>query len=331
MSGYFPGLSERFAAFAKGLKGERVCVMGHAKPDGDCIGSQVALTRLLRNLGVDAFAMNADPAPKALAFLIEETKVLPFEFGSLESLPLIYVDCADEKRVGPKTSVALAEHRMLANIDHHISNTKFSENDFVVSQAAATCEILAGIAYDLDWEIDAQTALALYVGILTDTGRFSYAATSPRVFELASRLVGDGASPTFASTHLYERERMQRLKLLERFLDSLALECDDRICIGVVRQQDFLDTGAAYEDTEGFVDYARSIDGVEVGILIEERKTMTKGSLRSNDAAYRMDRIAAAFGGGGHACAAGLSSPLKAEELKSGLLKAIGERLDDPS
>ena len=139
--------------------------------------------------------------------------------------------------------------------------------------------------------------------------------------------MADGASPTSASTHLYECERMPRLKLLHRFLDSLEMSCDDRICVGIVKRQDFLDTGGAYEDTEGFVDYARSIDGVEVGILIEERKTTTKGSLRSNDALYRMDQVAAKFGGGGHACAAGLSSPLKASDLKSGLVEAITDRL----
>lgn len=302
-------------------------MIGHAKPDGDCIGSQVALTRMLQALGVEVFTVNADPAPKPLEFLTRETKVTVLDLGGFEELPLIYVDCADEKRVGPKTSVALERYEFLANIDHHISNTNFSTNDFVDFKAAATCEILAGMAYDLAWKIDEVTAQALYVGILTDTGRFSYAATSERVFELASRLVADGASPTYASTRLYECERMPRLKLLHRYLDSLEMICDDRICVGMVRRQDFLDTGAAYEDTEGFVDYARSVDSVEVGILIEERKTTTKGSLRSNDSCYRMDQIAAKFGGGGHACAAGLSSSLKADDLKVGLLEAISERL----
>ncbi len=328
MSAYFPKLSETFSSLLKELKGCRVGVIGHARPDGDCIGAQVGLTRLLLNAGVDAVAINADKVPESLAFLNTETPIQLLPIPDIGDMPLVYVDCADEGRVGPKTSQALISNERVANIDHHISNTNFARINLVDVESAATCEILAGIALDLALPIDELTASALYVGLLTDTGRFGYGATTSRVFEICSRLVASGASPVTSARHLYESQPIERLMLLQRFLKSLTLELDGRLCVGELRQIDFIETGATYADTEGFVDYARSVDSAEVGLLIEERKTSTKGSLRGKDPVLRLDQIAGSFGGGGHACAAGLSSALSLAELKNGLIKAVESRLN---
>lgn len=323
----FASLSQRFGEFVDSLAGKKVCVIGHAKPDGDCIGAQVATTRLLRSRGVEAFAVNADPVPRSLQALVRETPVESVDLQRMEGLPLIYVDCADERRVGPMTSRSLKGWRKLANIDHHISNTRFSENVFLDGASAATCELLACFAYDLGWEVDPVTAQALYYGILTDTGRFGYLATTQRVFRLCGRLVADGANPQRAAEELYERERLGRLKLLQRYLNSLEVLCEGQLCVGQVSQRDFIETGTCYEDTEGFVDFARSIETARVGLLIEERKTTCKASLRGKEAALRLDQVAARFGGGGHACAAGLSSSLDAATLRSQLVTEIQSRL----
>lgn len=282
---------------------------------------------MLEALGVESILANADRVPGRLENLVESKPIEIVDPSSVEALPFVYVDCADEERVGPKTSIALASSRRVLNVDHHITNTNFAETNLVDAEAAATCEILAGIAFDLELPVDAPMAQALYTGIVTDTGRFGYAATSSRVFELCGELVRRGASPQAAVEGLYERETMPRLKLLQRFLDSLALECDGQVCVGQLRQKDFLETGTAYHDTEGFVDYARSLQGVAIGISLEERKTTTKGSLRANRKEMRVDRIARKFGGGGHACAAAMSIGMPLDQLRNELLNALGERL----
>ena len=282
---------------------------------------------MLRSFGVDTIVSNADRVPRPLEGLVRQNPVEIVNLDSIAGLPLVYVDCADENRVGPKTSIALSRFQRVLNVDHHITNTDFAETNLVDSEASATCEILAGIAFDLDIPIDAEIAQALYTGIVTDTGRFGYAATSSRVFDLCSKLVRRGASPQRAAESLYESETMPRLKLLQRFLSSLQLVCDGKVCVGELRQRDFVETGTAYQDTEGFVDYARSLKDVSIGVLLEERKTTTKSSLRAKRKEMRVDRIAQKFGGGGHACAAAMSIEMPLDQLRKELLEALAENL----
>ncbi len=326
MGGYFPELSERFGAFAETARDLEVCVIGHARPDGDCVGSQIGAQAILSALGVKSFTVNADQVPAPLRYLEGSDEIRIVEPDALGDSALFYVDCADEARVGPKTSIALQDRRRLGNVDHHITNTNFAEANFVDAGASATCEILAGIALDLDLPLEASVAQALYTGILTDTGRFGFAATSSRVFKLCSALLDCGASPQDAAENLYENMTLARLKLLERFLSSLTYECDGKVCVGELKQRDFVETGTSYQDTEGFVDYARSVSDVSVGVLLEERKSTTKGSLRAKRRDIRVDQVAAQFGGGGHACAAATSSDLSLPELRAGLLEALAER-----
>jgi phosphoesterase RecJ-like protein len=213
--------------------------------------------------------------------------------------------------------------RAVASIDHHLSNDHGAEENLIDDAAAATAEILAGIAFDLGLAVDSIAAKALYAGIMTDTGQFRYASTTPRVFEIVGRLLRCGAEPAEAGFHLYERESFGRMKLLQHFLASLRLECDGRLCLGVLPIGIFEQTGTTGEDTEGLVDYARAIDGVDIGVLLEERPGMTKASLRAKDPAFRLDQVAALFGGGGHACAAGLNPKEPLATLQPRLLEAL--------
>ena len=189
-------------------------MIGHARPDGDCIGSQIAVSRMLQAMGVNTVMVNADRSPTTLNYLLTEEPIEIVSPEAISGIPLVYVDCADEFRVGPKTSEALSSFRRVLNVDHHITNTNFAEINLVDAEASATCEILAGIAFDLNLELGASISQALYTGIVTDTGRFGYAATSSRVFDLCSKLVERGASPQLAAENLYESETMPRLKLL---------------------------------------------------------------------------------------------------------------------
>ncbi len=324
---YYPQLAERFSELFASIANDRVLVLGHARPDGDCVGSQLALTRLLRAEGVDAVAYNADAVPDALSFLMTDTRIEKFSAEALDGSPLLFVDCADELRIGPKSSQLIEGSNLLGNIDHHISNTDFAHFNLVESKSAATCEILAGLAFDFGWEVDPLTAQCLLTGIMTDTGRFSYAATTSRVFELSARLVDCGARPVITAQSLYENEPMCRLELLQRFLARLTTLCDGKLGTGYILHQDFLDTGAKHEHTEGFVDYTRSIEGVKIGVYFEQKKTTVKGSFRAESAEYRVDQLARQFGGGGHACAAAFSTDEPLDEVRPKVFAAIEQRL----
>lgn len=312
MEPFYPTLSADFARLLASLAGRRVAVIGHARPDGDCIGSQVALARVLAALGFDVVCINADAVPRRLQFLV---KAMPFlRTDDVVNVPddraAIFVDCADHARVGERLKARFPAP--VAVVDHHLSNVGFAPANLVDSASAATCEILAGVFFDNNLPVDAQTAQALYTGILTDTGQFRFNSTSRRCFVLAGELVARGAQPSEAGYQLYERETEGKLRLLQHFLASLRLECAGRVCVGTLAPDSFAATSTSVEDTEGLVDYARSIDGVDIGALIEEKADGTvKASLRAKEPAYRVDLVAAQFNGGGHACAAGLN-------LKSG-------------
>jgi phosphoesterase RecJ-like protein len=321
---YYPGLSPRFGQMLAELPGRKIAVVGHARPDGDCIGSQVALARVLQTMGITVICVNPDPVPRRLEFLTGGMTFLRAE----EVLPVagdftaVFVDCADGVRGGDRLGGAFP--RPIAMVDHHISNVGFAAYNLLDTGSAATCEMLAGMCLDLGLTIDAQTAQALYTGILTDTGQFRFASTSQRCFRLAAELLALGARPSEAGYQLYERETPAKLMLLQRYLASFRFECGGRLCIGILPAGVFEETGSTAEDTEGLVDYARCMDGVDVGVLIEERADGgVKASLRAKHAGFRMDLVAAQFNGGGHACAAGLNLKNGAADFYPRLVAAI--------
>jgi phosphoesterase RecJ-like protein len=325
---YYPQLSEDFARLLQALQGRRIAVCGHARPDGDCIGAQVALARVLAARGFDVICVNADPIPRRLQFLTRGMVFAPFEdvLRSNEERASIFVDCADHARGGERLKGRYPQP--FAVIDHHLSNGGFATMNLVDSASAATCEMLAGMFFDNNLPVDAQSAQALYAGILTDTGQFRFNSTSRRCFVLAGELVARGAHPAEAGFELYERETIGKLRLLQEFLASLQIECGGRVCLGTLQPGVFAATGSCSEDTEGLVDFARSIDGIEIGALIEKRADGTlKASLRAKEPLYRVDLIAARFNGGGHACAAGLNLKSGTEDFPARLIAAMAERL----
>lgn len=322
----YPEFYERFGAFLRSLEGRRVVVISHARPDGDCIGSEVALVRVLRARGIDAICANPDPVPRRIQFAAGDTPLVNFANLPEGDFTAIYVDCADQSRAGKDFKTRFPAP--FGNIDHHVSNLGFAEHNFIDPGSSATAEILAGLFLDHELTIDEQTAQSLYAGIATDTGQFRFSSTSRRTFQLVSELMARGARPAAAAAELYERETPGKLDLLQRFLASLRYECDGRVCIGTLPDGIYAATGTTPEDAEGLVDYARSIEGVEIGVLIEEQGAAIKGSLRSKDPIYRVDRVAAGFSGGGHACAAGLNlKDVTVPEFQSKLVAALTEQI----
>ena len=217
--------------------------------------------------------------------------------------------------------------QVFLNVDHHVSNNDYAEINLVLSNASATGEILAKFFLDCEFTIDSTTADGLYLGIATDTGQFCYGGTNASVFEVCRRLCEYGASPSSVAHELYEREKPGRIQLLQKFLASFRMEYNDRVCIGIIRDSYYEETDTQAEDTEGFVDYARSMEGVEIGVLIEERNENIKGSFRAKDSRYRVDVLAKEFSGGGHACAAGYNVVKSFDDFYPELVNAIGKHL----
>ncbi len=322
---YYPQFAVGFGALLAELAGRQVVVIGHQRPDGDCIGSQVALCRVLRSQGLDAICINPDHAPRRIKFLLGDTPFYQREEVAHTGRVAVFTDCADHGRAGDRMRELYPA--AMGCFDHHLSNSGFARFNFVDTASAATAEVLAGIFLDLGLPIDPTTAQALYTGIMTDTGQFRFPSTSTRVFRLSAELMAHGAEPAVAGQELYERESFGKLKLLQHYISSLKLECGGRACIGVLPDGIFDAVGATVEDTEGLVDYARSIEGVEIGVLIEERAGVIKASLRGKHAALRMDLVAAQFNGGGHANAAGLNYPDTLAGFYPKLLAALQHRL----
>lgn len=307
------------------LQDSPVLVLGHRRPDGDCIGSQVAMTRILINLGINAVAVNNDPVPRTLQKFVGDTPLYRPSGIQNSDYKIVTVDCADHARVGEELKERFP--RVFLNVDHHVSNTQFAEHNFVFSDASATGEILAKFFFDLDFKIDKTTAEALYLGICTDTGQFCYSGTNAAVFEICRKLCEAGGDPSAVAHELYEKEKPGRIQLLQKFLASFRMEFDDRVCIGNIREEFYEQTGTKPEDAESFVDYARSLEGVEIGVLVEDRNGILKGSFRAKEKKYRVDLLAKKFSGGGHACAAGFNVEVPFDEFYSNLVQAIGEHL----
>lgn len=325
---YYADHSIQFKKLLGTLKGKKVVVLGHQRPDGDCIGAQIALTRALNRINIEAVAVNADPVPSNLKNFVKDT---PFLLGSeftLQEEVVISVDCAVKNRFGKIIEDQLGE--IYLNIDHHISNSKYAENNIAITHSAATCEILAGLFFDNQIEMDAITASALYAGIVTDTGQFQYESTTTQVLELAQHLIKLGAEPARISHELYSNEPIRKWMLLKEFLGTLKLELDGKVCIGVITQEMYNKTGSNKEDTEGFVDYARAVEGVDIGVLLEERPDKgVKGSLRAEEGIYRVNDLASKFNGGGHHCAAGLRTNDTLEAFYPKFVAAIEAHLEE--
>ena len=323
---YFSEQSSQFAKIVEAFKGQKIAVIGHMRPDGDCIGSIVAVTRLLNSIGIQAVGVNRDPVPQSLRVFVGDTPLLlasELQSGYLA----VTVDCADYKRIGDRLMELFPEIEL--NIDHHISNKNYARNNIVIDSACATAEILAGFYLDNEYSFDACIAQNLYVGIATDTGQFRFPSTTQATFEIARQLCEHGANPASAALELYENESFEKIKLLQTFLGSLQMKFDNRVCIGLIKNGVYEDTGANVDDSEGLVDYARAIKGVDIGVLLEDRKGFLKGSLRAKNPFYRVDQVANLFNGGGHACAAGLNVEKSSiDEFLPKLLVAIKNHLD---
>lgn len=283
---------------------QSICVVGHIRPDGDCIGSQLALTLALRSLGKTVCCWNQDPIPAKLAFLDPDRLVKAPESGQHFDC-VIATDCASLERLG-KTAETIGERKVLLNIDHHESNTRYGDVNWVSSKQASTGELIYQLLVAAKWPITSSIADCLFTAVSTDTGSFQYASTSPATFQTASHLVERGADLAKVCHEVYQSYPLSRMKLLKRVYNKFHLTHGDRTAYFWLKQTDYAQTGAKPADSEGLIDHIRAIDEVIVACVFEEMEPeLTRVSLRSKSDSVDVNAIAGQFGGGGHKAAAG--------------------------
>ncbi len=290
----------------QGLQGRKTAILGHMRPDGDCIGSQVALCRMLLAAGIDAICVNRDRIPPNMVAYAQGVTFLTGDQYVPDGRVAVAVDCADASRIGPDLLDKFGG-KLWGNVDHHASNPGYAEHNIVVKTAAATCHVLAYGALRHGLACDAATAKALHLGIVTDTGRFSYASATAEVFALAAELIERGANPAETNFLVFEHESRGKLELTKRFLNTIQFHADGKICSGELTQADYAATGTTKEDKEGLVEFPRSVEGVEIAVLMEEGRDGVRGSLRGRDPRLRLDLLAGKLNGGGHVLAAGFN------------------------
>jgi phosphoesterase RecJ-like protein len=298
---------------------ERFVIAAHENPDGDALGSMLATALGLETLGKDVvmYLSGGAPTPAEYSFLDLSglQRELPVDLGERV---LIAVDCANAQRIGPDPAVVEGA-KLVVNIDHHHDNSIFGGVNLIVAGASSTAEIVRDVLQELDVPLTPEIAAGLYVGLVTDTGRFQYTNTTPKALRLAAELVESGADVHGIFRHVYETVQFAKLKLLARALERAQLFEGGRVVVSYLLRDDFGDVGAEEPYSEGIIDYLRAVEGSELVALIREpprnEGPARRISLRSSHDEVDVSAIARASGGGGHRQAAGFSSELPIGEI----------------
>lgn len=309
--------------------GRRFLLTSHMNPDGDAVGSEIGLARMLGKLGKAVTIWNRDPAPRAYSALpgIERIHVgeeppagFPDAFDTL-----VVLECSSLDRSGLESPLAALP---ALNVDHHLGNEQYGVVNWVDTKAPAVGAMVYRLAAALHVDVDKDTANALYLTLVTDTGGFRYSNTTAEAFNAAAALVNDGASPEIVTRWLFESQPESALRLLGEMLQTLELHLEGRIATAWLTGEMVAKSGARPGDSEGLIDYPRSIAGVDAVALFRQLDNGDfKVSLRSRGH-HSVEKVARRFGGGGHQNAAGFSSQEPRDLLLEQTLAALTEILD---
>ena len=308
---------------------DRFVVTSHEAPDGDALGSLLATGLALRQLGKDAVMYLGGPAPLPgeYRFLELQQRGLQRERpADFAERVLVAVDCASAGRVGAEPGLVDAAPFTI-NIDHHHDNPRFGDVNLIVEDASSTGEVLADVFRESGVELTPEIAEALYIALVTDTGRFQYANTTPKTLRLAADLVEAGADVHRVFQGVYENVQFAKLKLLARALDRARVLEGGKIVVSHLLRDDFEAVGATEPYSEGIIDFLRSAEGALVSALIREPPRdggpTRKVSLRSSVDEVDVSAIARKSGGGGHREAAGFSSDLSIDEITDFIVREV--------
>ena len=305
-------------------------LLSHIRPDGDAIGSQLALGFSLLALGKSVRLINEDGLPENLAFLPGSERIEAPPAEPLEVEVAIALDTATKPRLGERALHAASKAALWLNIDHHVSNPHYGDLNLIDSTSPATGQILYDLITRLDLPLPPETRDAIYVAVSTDTGSFQYPSTTAKTYELAADLIRRGVNVGRINSQTYDELPYRRLELMRALLGTLQRTPDGMVAYWELRDQTRLELGLLPEDSEGLIDVIRAIRGVQLAVFFEELPDgMIRASMRSKDRCFDVCKIAAQFGGGGHALAAGLRMPGPLAEAKALVLEAIARRIQE--
>jgi phosphoesterase RecJ-like protein len=291
------------------------CVVGHIRPDGDCVGSQLGLTLALRAEGKKVACWNEDRIPEKYEFLDRDGIIQKPKKG-MKFDCVVATDAATFDRLG-SVGRRIANHKLLINIDHHESNTRYGDLNWVSAHDPSSGELIFRLLKIAKWPITKRIADCLFTAVSTDTGSFQYASTRPGTYHVAGELVSRGADLAKICDEVYQSYPLSRARLLRHIYSHFHLTHENQIAYFWLKKADFTRTGADSSDSEGLIDHIRAIAPVVVACVFEEiDPQLTRLSLRSKSEKVNVNTIAAQFGGGGHPAAAGArisGSPLSTQ------------------
>ena len=306
----------------------RVIIASHINPDGDAIGSLVAMGVALEANGIDATLFNESPIPAVYRFLPGVERITRHVKNETVFDTAIVLDCGDLERVGSMAGT-LAAVPVVINIDHHVTNSGFGDYKLIDTAACATAEIVHGLITAMGIEIDQTMATSIYTGIVTDTGSFRFSNTNHAAFAICDEMVQKGVQPYKVAQHVYGTYSLGRIKLLNLALETIEISTNGNLSLMMLTRQMLKDTGTHPEDADGLINYARRIEDVKLAAMIQEQENGHHGrdgikeyhvSLRS-DGSVDVAAIAAGFGGGGHPSAAGFGIKTTLSDLKDKLIQ----------
>ncbi len=307
-------------------RAKNIAIVSHIRPDGDAVGSGFALCLALKNAGKNAYMLCEEEPPARLKILpgMDYVTQLPVSADAIDLF--VSVDSADLARLGVYAAQFAAFKGETLNIDHHVSNPHFAKINYVQAESTATCEIMPEIFKEAGLEITKPIADLLAMGLLTDSGNFSHKDVSAKTFAVASLLRGCGADMCDIGYEMFVRQTKARALLYTRVLNKMRFALNDKLVFLTVSLKDFEETATDKSQTEGFVDFPISIDGVEVSASVMEVKpNQYKVSLRSRK--VNVNAVAERFGGGGHILASGCMLGGEYEEVIEKLTYAVSLQL----
>jgi phosphoesterase RecJ-like protein len=311
--------------------GDRFLLTTHENPDGDALGSLLGMHRVLEALGKDTvmfLAAKEFPLPVEYRFLPLE-EVFHEPPADIADRVVIFLDCGNIDRM-PVDFLQKGQNKVI-NVDHHHDNTRFGTINLVDVDSSCTAEIVFDLAGLLDVQLTQEMANALYVGLVTDTGKFMYENTDARSHRMASGLIEAGVQVNEVYRRLYEHAPIEKLKLLARALEGVTLRDGGRLAVTYISSEDYAVTGASEALTEGIIDHLRTIDGAAVAAVVRDQadggRAARKVSMRSTDGRVDVSAIARQHGGGGHQRAAGFGTDLEYEEVVEFLIGEISSQL----
>ncbi|HOW67154.1 MAG TPA: DHH family phosphoesterase [Candidatus Paceibacterota bacterium] len=307
-------------------RSKTVALVSHVRPDGDSIGSQLALAEALDRAGKSVVCWNEDPIPAKLAFL-DRRGVIQSPCSDKRFDCVVALDAASLERLG---SVAdrIRDRSILINIDHHISNTRFGDINWISHRNPSTGELVFRLLKASKWPITATMADCLFTAVSTDTGSFQYPSTRPATYAVAGELVKRGANLATICQEVYQSFPLSRVRLIQHTLNNFKLTDHNRIAYFWLRPADYARARAGSDDSEGLIDHIRAIEPVVVACLFEQMKpNLVRISMRSKNPRVDVNEIARQFNGGGHPAAAGARIAGSPEAVQRAVIRAIRQAL----